>query len=144
MKIMNKLEEWIGGALFLAIFLILIAQIVARQVIHMPLIWSEELARLLFVYTALLGISMAVRAQQHVYIDFITNLMPLTIKRMAMTFVQLLIFVSIILFIYLGYGVWADATFPMEALKATFGTEITQKWLYAGLPIIASLMLFRF
>lgn len=144
MKIMNKLEEWVGGIIFLAIFLILIAQIVARQAFHMPLMWSEELARLLFVYTALLGISMAIRSQQHVYIDFITNLMPAPVKKLANTFVQLLIFVSIIVFIYLGYGVWADATFPMEALKATFGMEITQKWLYAALPIIACLMLFRF
>lgn len=144
MKIMNKLEEWIGGIIFLAIFLILIAQIVARQAFHMPLMWSEELARLLFVYTALLGISMAIRTQQHVYIDFITNLMPAPIKKLSNTFVQLLIFASIIVFIYLGYGVWADATFPMEALKATFGMEITQKWLYAALPIIACLMLFRF
>lgn len=144
MKIMNKLEEWVGGIIFLAIFLILIAQIVARQAFHMPLMWSEELARLLFVYTALLGISMAIRTQQHVYIDFITNLMPAPIKKLSNTFVQLLIFVSIIVFIYLGYGVWADATFPMEALKATFGMEVTQKWLYAALPIIACLMLFRF
>lgn len=144
MKIMNKLEEWVGGIIFLAIFLILIAQIVARQAFHMPLMWSEELARLLFVYTALLGISMAIRSQQHVYIDFITNLMPAPIKKLSNTFVQLLIFVSIIVFIYLGYGVWADATFPMEALKATFGMEVTQKWLYAALPIIACLMLFRF
>lgn len=144
MKIMNKLEELVGGIIFLAIFLILIAQIVARQAFHMPLMWSEELARLLFVYTALLGISMAIRSQQHVYIDFITNLMPAPIKKLSNTFVQLLIFVSIIVFIYLGYGVWADATFPMEALKATFGMEVTQKWLYAALPIIACLMLFRF
>ncbi|MDO4431292.1 MAG: TRAP transporter large permease subunit [Lonepinella koalarum] len=144
MKIMNKLEEWIGGFLFLIIFLVLIAQIVARQALGAPLMWSEELARLLFVYTALLGISMAVRSQQHVYIDFITNLMPAPVKRLTDSFVQVLIFICLILFIYLGYGVWADATFPMEALKATFGMEITQKWLYAGLPIIACLMLFRF
>lgn len=144
MKIMNKLEELVGGIIFLAIFLILIAQIVARQAFQMPLMWSEELARLLFVYTALLGISMAIRSQQHVYIDFITNLMPAPIKKLSNTFVQLLIFASIIVFIYLGYGVWADATFPMEALKVTFNADITQKWLYAALPIIACLMLFRF
>lgn len=144
MKIMNKLEELVGGIIFLAIFLILIAQIVARQAFQMPLMWSEELARLLFVYTALLGISMAIRSQQHVYIDFITNLMPAPVKKLANTFVQLLIFASIIVFIYLGYGVWADATFPMEALKVTFNADITQKWLYAALPIIACLMLFRF
>ena len=32
----------------------------------------------------------------------------------------------------------------MDALKATFNVKITEKWLFAGLPIIAPLMLFRF
>jgi len=49
MKIFNKLEEWIGGALFLVIFCILVLQILFRQAFHSPLIWSEELAKLLFV-----------------------------------------------------------------------------------------------
>ena len=144
MKIMDKLEEWLGGTLLLVVFLILIAQILARQLFHTPFIWSEELAKLLFVYVGLLGISMAIRSQQHVYIDFVTNFMPLSIKKLANSFVQLLIFISIIFFIYLGYIVWESATFPMEALKATFNADITQKWLYAGLPIVATLMLFRF
>ena len=144
MKIMDKVEEWLGGTLLLVVFLILIAQILARQLFHTPFIWSEELAKLLFVYVGLLGISMAIRSQQHVYIDFVTNFMPPSIKKLANSFVQLLIFISIIFFIYLGYIVWESATFPMEALKATFNADITQKWLYAGLPIVATLMLFRF
>lgn len=144
MKIMDKLEEWLGGTLLLVVFLILIAQILARQLFHTPFIWSEELAKLLFVYVGLLGISMAIRSQQHVYIDFVTNFMPPSIKKLANSFVQLLIFISIIFFIYLGYIVWESATFPMEALKATFNADITQKWLYAGLPVVATLMLFRF
>ncbi len=144
MKIMDKLEEWLGGTLLLVVFLILIAQILARQLFHTPFIWSEELAKLLFVYVGLLGISMAIRSQQHVYIDFVTNFMPPSVKKLANSFVQLLIFISIIFFIYLGYIVWESATFPMEALKATFNADITQKWLYAGLPIVATLMLFRF
>lgn len=144
MRILNKLEEYIGVGIFLIIFAILVLQIIARQILNTPLIWSEELARLLFVYVALLGVSIAVRTQQHVYIDFITNLMPAKVKRISNSFIQFLIFISLILLIYLGYGVWDDAFFPMEALKATFNADITQKWLYAGLPLIAVLMLIRF
>ena len=55
MKFFNKLEEWIGGALFLVIFGILVAQILFRQAFQSPLIWSEELAKLLFVYVGMLG-----------------------------------------------------------------------------------------
>ncbi|OOF70699.1 TRAP transporter large permease subunit [Rodentibacter caecimuris] len=138
MRIFNKLEEWIGGVLFLVIFAILIAQILARQLFSSPLIWSEELARLLFVYVGMLGISIGIRNQQHVFIDFITNLMPPKIKRLTNSFVQLIIFVSIVLFIHFGIKLFLDASFEMVSLG------ISEKWLYASLPIVSVLMLVRF
>lgn len=138
MKIFNKLEEWLGGILFLIIFSILIAQISARQLFNSPLIWSEELARLLFIYVAMLGVSIAVRSQQHVYIDFLTNLMPERIKKLANSFVQLVIFISIITFIHLGIKLTLDASFEIISLG------LSEKWLYAALPFISCLMLIRF
>lgn len=138
MKVFNKLEEWLGGTLFLVIFAVLIAQIIARQVLNSPLIWSEELARLLFVYVGMLGISIGIRNQQHVYIDFITNLMSPKIRKITFTFIQILIFISLILFIYFGIRLFKHSTFEMVSLG------IPEKWLYASLPLISTLMLIRF
>lgn len=73
MKVFDKLEEWIGGTLFVCMFIILVMQIVARQVLGTPLMWSEELSSLLFVYVGMLGISMGIRNQQHVLIDFLCS-----------------------------------------------------------------------
>ena len=139
MKFFNKLEEWIGGALFLVIFGILVAQILFRQAFHSPLIWSEELAKLLFVYVGMLGISVAIRKQEHVYIDFLTNLMPPSVKKVANSFVQLVIFLGIIFFIHFGIKTFLGADFPIDALGG-----ISEKWIYASLPIISILMLVRF
>ncbi|OOR98506.1 C4-dicarboxylate ABC transporter permease [Canicola haemoglobinophilus] len=145
MKIINKLEEWIGGVTFLIIFAILLAQIISRQVFHSPLIWSEELAKILFTYVGMLGISMAIRSQQHVYIDFVTNFMSERMRRFANTLAQILIFICIVLFMHLGYKAWDSEFFPLEALKVALGVdELTRKWLYASLPLISCLMLFRF
>nr|AAY58079.1 N-acetylneuraminic acid transporter [Haemophilus influenzae] len=139
MKYINKLEEWLGGALFIAIFGILIAQILARQVFHSPLIWSEELAKLLFVYVGMLGISVAVRKQEHVFIDFLTNLMPEKIRKFTNTLVQLLVFICIFLFIHFGIRTFNGASFPIDALGG-----ISEKWIFAALPVVAMLMMFRF
>lgn len=139
MKYINKLEEWLGGTLFIAIFGILIAQILSRQVFHSPLIWSEELAKLLFVYVGMLGISVAVRKQEHVFIDFLTNLMPEKIRKFTNTFVQLLVFVCIFLFIHFGIRTFNGASFPIDALGG-----ISEKWIFAALPVIAILMIFHF
>ncbi|WP_273383058.1 TRAP transporter large permease subunit [Actinobacillus porcinus] len=138
MKFINKLEEWLGGTLLLIIFAILVAQIIARQIFDSPIIWSEELARLLFIYAGLFGISMAIRSQQHVYIDFLTNLMPDYIRRVTNSLVQILIFISIVLFVHLGFKTWIGATFEIVSLG------ISEKWLYGGLPFISLLMFFRF
>ncbi|OOF65602.1 TRAP transporter large permease subunit [Rodentibacter sp. Ppn85] len=139
MKIFNKLEEWIGGALFLIIFCILIAQIISRQVFQSPLIWSEELAKLLFVYVGMLGISVAIRKQDHVYIDFLTNLMPVKVRKLSNTFVQLIIFACIFFFIHFGIRTFTNASFPIDALGG-----ISEKWIFAALPVVAALMMIRF
>ncbi|MFZ7201007.1 TRAP transporter large permease subunit [Avibacterium avium] len=138
MKYFNKLEEWVGGVLFLLIFMILLAQIIARQIFDSPFIWSEDLAKLLFIYVAMFGISMATRTQQHVYIDFLTNLMPEKVRKVINSFVQLIIFICIFLFIYLGFKVFLDSTFEIVSL------QISEKWLYAPLPFISMLVMIRF
>lgn len=138
MKVLNKLEEWVGGTLFLIIFAILIAQVLFRQILHHPLIWSEEAARLLFVYVGMLGISIGIRSQQHVLIDFITSHFPGAVRTFVFSLVQLLIFAAILLFLYYGVVVFNHASDKLVSLG------ISDKWLYLSLPVCSLLMLFRF
>lgn len=138
MKAFNKLEEWIGGSLFLVIFLILVWQIIAREIFHSPLIWSEEAARLIFVYVGMLGISMGIRSQQHVLIDFITNHLPTKLKTIIFTGIQVLIFACVLLFIHYGFVLMKRPPDQLVALG------ISTKFLYFSLPLIACLMLLRF
>ena len=96
MKIIDKLEEWIGGTLFVGMFAILVMQIIARQIFKSPLIWSEELASLLFVYVGMLGISMGIRSQSHVLIDFLFTRFSPKVQKVVFTFSQIIIFICII------------------------------------------------
>ena len=138
MKVLNKLEEWVGGTLFLLIFAILVAQIFFRQVLHNPLTWSEEAARLLFVYVGMLGVSIGIRKQQHVLIDFITGHLPGALRVWIFSLVQLIIFSAILLLCYYGIIVFNKDADQIISLG------ISDKWLYLSLPVCAVLMLFRF
>ena len=138
MKVLNKLEEWVGSSLFLLIFVILVAQIFFRQVLHHPLIWSEEAARLLFVYVGMLGVSIGIRSQQHVLIDFITSHLPATLRVWVFSLAQLIIFSAILLLFYYGVTVFTKASDQLVSLG------ISNKWLYLSLPVCAVLMFFRF
>lgn len=48
------------------------------------------------------------------------------IHEAANSFVQTLIFISVVLFVHLGFKTWADASFEMVSLG------ISEKWLYTG------------
>lgn len=51
----NKLNEWFIIFLMSAMCLDLLGQVIMRYVFQHPLTWSEELARYIFVWIALLG-----------------------------------------------------------------------------------------
>ncbi len=137
MKYFNKLEEWVGGLLFLVMFAILIAQIITRK-FFTPLIWSEELARFIFTYVGMMGICIGIRQQQHVLVDFICDNLPKTPKKAVFTGVQVIIFICLLVFLY--YGIWLvqHAILKLEALG------IADVWLFVALPIFSVLMLIRF
>src|SRR5258707_12813849 len=68
----ERLDGAIGGTvqavsatLVVAEIVILFCGILARYVFHRPLVWSDELASLLFVWLAMLGSVLAVRADAH-------------------------------------------------------------------------------
>ena len=139
MKVFNKLEEWLGGSLFIAMFVVLVMQIFARQIFNSPLIWSEELSRLIFVYVGLLGVSMGIRSQQHIMIDFLYAKFPKSMQKIVFTIIQILILACLIFFLYFGY----DLFIKKEELEIV-SLGISMKWMYLALPLITLLMLVRF
>lgn len=138
-RILNNLEEIIGAILFIMMFAILVAQIVFRQIFDSPLVWSEELAILLFTYVGMLGVSIGVKYRQHVFIDFLYNKFSGKGLKIANTFIQSVVFISLIAMIQIGYKLFLrKKIFQLIALKISAG------WMYVALPLIATLMLIRF
>ena len=139
MKKFDKLEEYIGGSLFVVIFAILVLQVFFRQVIKTPLVWSEELARLIFVYVAMLGISIGIRKQQHIFIDFLFTRFSPAIQKVIFTISQIIIFVCIICMGWFGkYLVAKKWLFEIVTLNISSG------WMYLAMYMISFLMMIRF
>ena len=86
----------------------------------------------------MLGVSIGIRNQQHVLIDFITGLLPGKLRVWIFSLVQLIIFSAILLLFYYGITVFNKASDQLVSLG------ISDKWLYLSLPVGAVLMLFRF
>src|SRR5436305_8427972 len=62
---LGRLVEIPAALLVIAEIVILFAGVVARYGLHRPLIWSDELASILFLWLAMLGAAVAFRRAEH-------------------------------------------------------------------------------
>ncbi|WP_407118534.1 TRAP transporter large permease subunit [Bradyrhizobium sp. LMG 9283] len=85
--------------------IILFAGIVARGVFHRPLIWSDELASILFLWLAMLGSAIAVQRSAHMRLTFFTSYLSPRAEAWASTLAAggVALFLAIILHPALDY-----------------------------------------
>ena len=75
-RAIQQVENWFAIALMAASALITILQVVTRYGFNHPLTWPEELCTLLLVWMTFFGASLLLKKEQHIEIDFFTQLMP--------------------------------------------------------------------
>ena len=64
-RVLGLVVEIPAAILVVAEIVILFAGVVARYGLHQPLIWSDELASILFLWLAMLGAAVAFRRSEH-------------------------------------------------------------------------------
>ncbi|RZS53239.1 TRAP transporter small permease [Sphaerotilus mobilis] len=69
----RRLGDGVAVALFTALFLVFIVQIVARFGFHRPLPWTDELAVVLYVWVILWSAALVVPEREHVMFDLVWN-----------------------------------------------------------------------
>jgi tripartite ATP-independent transporter DctM subunit len=125
-----------AALLVLAEIAVLFAGIVGRYVFHSPLVWSDELAGILFLWLAMLGSVLAFQRDEHMRMTAIVgNLSPgarefLDVVAVAASLAFLL------LVIHPAYEFAAD-----EIYVTTPALEIVNAWRAAALPVGIGLML---
>ena len=69
----KKLADWVGGTLFLTLFIVFIVQITARFGFNRPLPWTDEAAVILYVWVILWSAAFVVPEREHVVFDLVWN-----------------------------------------------------------------------
>jgi TRAP-type C4-dicarboxylate transport system permease small subunit len=90
-RTLERLADWLLIALFVLIFALVLAQVVFRYVFNDPLVWSEELARLAFVWVAMLTWGLGARRRSHIAVTFIPDMLPRVPRLLLAMLVQTLI-----------------------------------------------------
>lgn len=114
-----KALEAVALVLFVAMMLTALFQVVSRFA-QVPAIWTEELARILFVVSSLLAIAVCVRRREHIIVDyFLGEMRPATRRRVVLASDVLVLLLLV---------VWLRGAFRLYALNAG-ATYVTVPWI---------------
>ena len=144
---MKKLVEYInkglaGFTVSLSTFLVLcvVWQVLSRYIIGRPSTVTDELARYLFMWVALIGAAYTTGQKRHLAIDLLT--MKLKGKRKIFNEIFIQLAIAVFAFIVLVYGGsnLAIKTLATGQLTPALGWEMG--YIYFCLPISGALMIF--
>lgn len=143
MGLMRSISQWIltvSLSISVVAFLILLAsllgQFVSRAVFNTGLIWSDELARICFVWCSLFGAVAAWQTRALHRIDMLTRHLTGAWRWTLDRLVQIVISSALIYLLRHGLAMM------QRALDQTTETlEISGAWIYAPVPLVAVLML---
>ena len=138
-----RLEGWLGRMVELLValltaleVLILLAGVISRYVFHNPLVWSDELASILFLWLAMLGAVVAFRRGEHMRMSTLVARAPPRWRVFFEAFAVAVAtaFLALILHSSIEYAV-------DEAAIVTPAMEIPNIWRASAIPIGCALML---
>lgn len=111
-------------------------QVMGRYLLHNPPGWTEELARVAFVYATFLGAALAVARHAHLGIDLVSNALPIRIRAGFQIAWRSIACVLLAIIAYQGY-------FLVERLSVQPLTSvpISKGFMFAGVPVGCAIML---
>src|SRR5690349_19067975 len=132
---LGMLVELPAALLVVAEFVILFAGVVARYALHQPLIWSDELASILFLWLAMLGAAVAFRRAEHMRMTAVVA----SAKPAMRAYLDLVATAAALAFLILiAWPAWEYAY--EESYITTPALQIANIWRAAALPVGIALM----
>lgn len=133
MKKVKWLEENLEGVVLITMLslltLLVMVQITMRYLFNNPLSWSEELCRMLLVWSGFFSIGYCARKGSTIRLDTVVTMLPPLLQRILMT---LTTFFMIGLLGYLLSGAYRLVLETMASGSLMAGLQIPQYWLYVG------------
>ena len=128
--------EFLCALLVVAEIVILFVGIVARYAFHHPLIWSDELASLLFLWLSMLGAVLALRGNAHMRMTALVNRGRESTRRFTddLALAAALVFLIALVLPSLSYV-------DNEAIVSLMSLDVSMAWRAVAMPIGVGLMI---
>lgn len=100
-KITERSIDILSVILLISIFVLGLAQVIWRWILKDPIVWSEELIQLIYVWICYLGWAIAERKDAHIRITAVHNMLPKNAQKWLQIFCHMLcILFSVLMFWY--------------------------------------------
>jgi tripartite ATP-independent transporter DctM subunit len=135
-RVIGHLVEIPAALLVVAEMVVLFAGVLARYVFNAPLVWSDELASILFLWLAMLGSVVALRRNEHM------RMTALVVRAKPSMRAFLDVVAMAVPLAFLGLMILPGLEFAQdEGFITTPALEISGAWGAAAFPVGATLML---
>jgi TRAP-type C4-dicarboxylate transport system permease small subunit len=134
-ELITKIEIRMSEILLLFIVILVFTAALLRT-FGFPLVWSVDLAQLLFVWICFIGADIAMQKDRHIGVDLLTNLMPAPVKKGVKMggYVLAIGFLSLI-------AVFGTYLAVINTNRQFAGWEISYSWATASAPVGCLLMI---
>lgn len=131
----GTIETWIGVVMLATIIVLVFASAVMRTIKY-PIVWSVDLAQLLFVWISMLGADVALKRKAHVGVDLLAKKFPAKLQNMITlgTFIICILFLGFITY----YGIYLC---NVNYLRKYQTLQISYSYGTAAVPIGSVMMI---
>ena len=129
----NNIEESILIILSIITVIIVFLQVVMRTVFNSSLVWSEELARYLFIWLIYIGVAYGVKKNRHISVEVVTYILGRKGNWILSIIANILFLIFAILICYLSFNV------TMSVNRMSPAMSIPMSLVYAA-PFVGMLL----
>lgn len=135
MQVIAKLEGVLTRALLLILVGLVFMEVVLRSIGY-PTTWSVGIAQLLFIWLIFIGANQALRNDNHVGVDLITEMLPKKVQQ----YIEFVMYLIIALFL-LGMIVYGSMMVYLNTGRIISGTSVGYYFITLSMPVGGLLML---
>ncbi len=138
-RFVTNIEEWTLFIIVTVALISLFVNVILRYGFNYTLAWSEELVRIVIIYSTFVGASVAVKQRAMIKIDAIVQIFP-KLKTGLTFYSNVLMLIFACMMIYYGYKM---AELQVMTNQKTIIMQIPLVYLYAIMPVMGIMVFIR-
>ncbi len=136
----DSLLRWVIIAIFTVLVACVTWQVLSRYVLGTPSTLTDEIARFLFMWLALIGGAYTFGARRHLAIDLLTS--PLSGRRKLASEAAILLVVASFAAVVMIWGGYSLVSRTLASGQVTPALRISMGWIYGAIPFAGAVILY--